>query len=74
MKFIAAMDYLLSNPTGNLDIQAFEESCGVGVVVLPEQIEQEVEKVIQLHKSELLEKRYIRYKIEICILISITSI
>lgn len=51
------MDYLISNPIGNVDIKAFEESCGVGVVVTPEQIEQEVEKVIKKHQSELLEKR-----------------
>nr|CAG4634624.1 EOG090X01EL [Alona affinis] len=58
LRLNAAMDYLLSNPLGNVDIKAFEESCGVGVVVLPEQIELEVEKVLLLHKTELLDKRY----------------
>lgn len=54
------MEYLISNPVGNIDISAFEESCGVGIVVTPEQIEQEVEKVLKKHKNELLEKRYVK--------------
>lgn len=56
---LAAMDYLISNPLGDVDIKAFEESCGVGVVVTPEQIEQEVEKVIKKYQAELVEKRYV---------------
>lgn len=55
------MDYLISNPIGNVDIKAFEESCGVGVVILPEQIEMEVEKVLKLNEKELLEKRSVPY-------------
>jgi glutaminyl-tRNA synthetase len=55
----AAMDYLMSHPVGNVDIKAFEESCGVGVVVTPEKIEQEVEKVIKAHLSEIKEKRLV---------------
>jgi glutaminyl-tRNA synthetase len=51
------MDYLLSNPLGDVDIKAFEESCGVGIVVTPEQIELEVEKVIKKYHTELVEKR-----------------
>ncbi len=51
------MDYLISNPIGNVDMKAFEESCGVGIVVSPEQIEQEVEKIIKKHQTELVEKR-----------------
>ena len=50
------MEYLLSNPIGQLDIKAFEESCGVGVVVTGDQIEAEVEKFIKLHRDEILEK------------------
>ena len=52
------MEYLLSTPIGQLDIKAFEESCGVGVVVTGDQIEAEVEKFIKLHRDEILEKRY----------------
>ena len=51
------MDYLLSNPIGNVDMKAFEMSCGVGIVVSPEQIEQEVERVIKKNHAELVEKR-----------------
>lgn len=51
------MDYLMANPVGEVNIKSFEESCGVGVVVTPEQIEHEVEKVIKKNQSELLEKR-----------------
>lgn len=54
----AALAYMLSNVNKcPYDIVEFEEACGVGVVVSPEQIEEEVEKVIQAHKDEILEKR-----------------
>ena len=56
------MDYLMSHPVGNVDIKAFEESCGVGIVVTPEKIEQEVEKVIKAHLSEIKEKRLVNLK------------
>nr|CAG4638260.1 EOG090X01EL [Cyclestheria hislopi] len=52
------MDYLLSHPVGDVDIQAFEKSCGVGIIVSPEEIEQEIEKILKSHREELLEKRY----------------
>ena len=52
------MDYLMSNPVGNVDVKAFESACGVGIVVTPEQIEQQVEKLIEAHSSEIREKRY----------------
>ena len=42
----------------NVDKEAFEESCGVGVVVTSEMIETEVSNSIEKVKSELLEKRY----------------
>ncbi|XP_018403540.1 PREDICTED: probable glutamine--tRNA ligase [Cyphomyrmex costatus] len=54
----AALIYLLANMSNAVDIAKFEESCGIGVVVLPEQIEEEVEKIIKAHKDEILEKRY----------------
>ena len=53
----AAMEYLMSNPIGEVNIKAFEEACGVGIVVTPERIEQEVEHVIKSHRSEIMEKR-----------------
>ncbi|KAJ0179362.1 hypothetical protein K1T71_005074 [Dendrolimus kikuchii] len=55
----AALDYLLSNVSeNNVDVNAFEKACGVGIVVTPEQVEQAVEKHMTKYKQELLEKRY----------------
>lgn len=51
------MDYLIANPVGSVNIKAFEDSCGVGIVVTPEDIEEEVKKVVTRHKAELVEKR-----------------
>ena len=52
----AALAHLLAN-VSNIDIANFEESCGIGVVVLPERIEEEVENIIKAHKDAILEKR-----------------
>lgn len=55
----AALEYLISHVNeANVDIDAFEKACGVGVVVTPEQVEQAVEKHMAKYKTELLEKRY----------------
>ncbi|CAK9807281.1 Probable glutamine--tRNA ligase [Anthophora plagiata] len=54
----AALNYLLDNTKKDINICNFEEACGVGVVVSPEEIEHEVEKVISAHKAEIIEKRY----------------
>ncbi|XP_020290986.1 probable glutamine--tRNA ligase [Pseudomyrmex gracilis] len=54
----AALTYLLTNVNNKLNVTEFEEFCGIGVVVSPEQIEEEVEKIINNHKTEILEKRY----------------
>lgn len=54
----AALNYLLSHIKEDIDIPNFEKECGVGVVVSPEEIECKVEKVINAHKTEILEKRY----------------
>jgi len=62
LRLTAAMEYLLSNPLGEVDIKAFKESFGYGIVVTPEQIETEVAKAIEAHRSELVEKRY-RYNV-----------
>ncbi len=56
--FLAAFDYLLSNPNDPLNVKAFEESSGIGVVVTPQQIKLAVEQVVKKNLSELLEKRY----------------
>lgn len=52
-----AIEFGLSH-IDNIDTNEFEQYCGVGVVVTPEQIEKTVEKHILQVKSELLEKRY----------------
>lgn len=56
--FAAAFEYFLSNPVNEVDLKKFNDHCGVGVVVTPEQIEEAVQEVINKHKSELQEKRY----------------
>lgn len=55
----AALVYLLADVsnTGNVNIVEFEKACGVGVVISPEQIEEEVERVIKAHKDEIMKKR-----------------
>lgn len=58
LKLSAAIDYLLANPNDNVDIKAFENSCGVNVQITPEQIEKAVEDVIAKYKKEIIEKRY----------------
>ena len=59
LRIDAALEYLLScvNET-NINVKEFESTCGVGVVVTPEQVEQAVEKHMAKFKQELLEKRY----------------
>ncbi|KAG5318412.1 SYQ ligase, partial [Pseudoatta argentina] len=54
----AALAHLLANVGNAINIAKFEESCGIGVIILPEQIEEEVEKIIKVHKDAILEKRY----------------
>ncbi|XP_017079935.1 probable glutamine--tRNA ligase [Drosophila eugracilis] len=58
----AALEYVLKcgqNLKANIDIQALEKECGVGVVVTPEQIERTVQAKIKAnYKESLLEQRY----------------
>lgn len=54
----AALSYLLANVNNTLNIPEFEEFCGVGVIISPEQIEEEVEKIIKAYENEIIEKRY----------------
>lgn len=56
--YIAAFDYLLSNPTDPLNEKQFNAFCGIGVVITPTQIKSTVEEVLNKHKTELLDKRY----------------
>lgn len=54
----AALEFVKSHPEDPLNVKAFEEACGVGVVVTPEQVEEAVEKAIKKHKEQLLKERY----------------
>ncbi|XP_076237813.1 glutaminyl-tRNA synthetase [Calliopsis andreniformis] len=54
----AGLNFILNHVKETIDITNFEKECGIGIVVLPEDIEREVEKVINAHKTEILEKRY----------------
>lgn len=57
-KVDAALEYLLSNAAGTVNIEALKESCGVGINISPAEIEEAVEKTISIHKDEILDKRY----------------
>ncbi|KAI8772081.1 glutamine--tRNA ligase [Biomphalaria glabrata] len=54
----AALQYLLHHPESEVVVKSFEEACGVGVVVTPEEIESAVEEVVKKYKEALKEKRY----------------
>ena len=58
MLFKAAFEYFLANIKENVDVKAFNEFCGVGVVVTPEQIKATVAEVINKNKDELVKSRY----------------
>ncbi|XP_077301013.1 glutaminyl-tRNA synthetase isoform X2 [Arctopsyche grandis] len=55
----AALEYLLAHVSdNNVNVGEFENACGIGVVVTPEQVEQSVESKLSKFRDELLEKRY----------------
>lgn len=54
----AALQYFMTQMKKDIDQRAFEEYCGVGIVVTSEEIEQLVEEVIENYRSEIIEKRY----------------
>uniref|UniRef100_A0A8C4PLY1 Glutamine--tRNA ligase n=1 Tax=Equus asinus asinus TaxID=83772 RepID=A0A8C4PLY1_EQUAS len=54
----AALEYVRSHPLDPIDTVDFEQECGVGIVVTPEQIEEAVEAAINRHQSQLLVERY----------------
>ena len=45
----AAFAYLKSHPSGPVDRERLEQSCGIGVVITEEQIKQEVDQYNYLH-------------------------
>ncbi|CAB1442009.1 unnamed protein product, partial [Pleuronectes platessa] len=58
LQLAAALDFLKSHRQDPINMKEFEEACGVGVVITPEQIEDAVESVIKKHKELLLKERY----------------
>ncbi|XP_077369978.1 glutamine--tRNA ligase [Festucalex cinctus] len=54
----AALEFFKIHPEDSLDQSEFNEACGVGVVITPEQIEDAVESVIKKHKEQLEKERY----------------
>lgn len=56
----AALQYLLDHPEDAVDVKAFEEACGVGVTVLPEEIEAQVSCSILCNKCAALENFQIK--------------
>lgn len=54
----AAFAFLTVTGSDNLDITKFEESCGVGVEVSLEDIENTVNEIFEEKKSAILEQRY----------------
>lgn len=53
----AAFDYLKRHPM-EIDVALFEDSCGVGIVVTEEDIKNEVGRVIDEHRAEIIAKGY----------------
>ncbi|XP_030425129.1 glutamine--tRNA ligase isoform X1 [Gopherus evgoodei] len=58
LQLSAALEYVRSHPLDPIDTADFEQECGVGVVVTPEQIEEAVEAAVNKHRAELLSERY----------------
>uniref|UniRef100_A0A3Q2SSW7 Glutamine--tRNA ligase n=1 Tax=Fundulus heteroclitus TaxID=8078 RepID=A0A3Q2SSW7_FUNHE len=58
LQLAAALDFVKGHPEDPISQKEFDEACGVGVVITPEQIEDAVESVIKKHKEQLLEERY----------------
>lgn len=58
LKVDCALNFLLDNIKKEINIAEFEKACGIGIEVSSEEIEAEVEKSINTHKDEIIEKRY----------------
>lgn len=54
----AALDYLLTKGTREIDNLEFEKACGIGIVITPDDIDRAVESVINQYKEEILRQRY----------------
>ncbi|CAI8005215.1 Glutamine--tRNA ligase [Geodia barretti] len=54
----AALEYLKSHPVGEVDEEEFSRYSGVGVLVTPQQIHDQVSDLLEHHKSELMKLKY----------------
>uniref|UniRef100_A0A915Q616 Probable glutamine--tRNA ligase n=1 Tax=Setaria digitata TaxID=48799 RepID=A0A915Q616_9BILA len=57
-QLVAAIEYLLSNAIKGIDEKKFLEASGVGIVVTPQQIQNQVRATIDQFKPEILKQRY----------------
>lgn len=58
LQLAAALEFVKSYPQDPINQKEFEDTCGVGVFITPEQIEEAVESVIKKHKEKLLVERF----------------
>ncbi|CAB3409764.1 unnamed protein product [Caenorhabditis bovis] len=58
LQLSAAIEYLLSHAVKLIDVNEFEKSCGIGVVVTPDEIEDTVTEVVSKCKDQLIKERY----------------
>ncbi|XP_010779067.1 glutamine--tRNA ligase isoform X2 [Notothenia coriiceps] len=58
LQLAAALEFVKSHPQDPINQKEFEDICGVGVFITPEQIEEAVESVIKKHKEKLLVERF----------------
>uniref|UniRef100_A0AAQ5YEA2 Glutamine--tRNA ligase n=1 Tax=Amphiprion ocellaris TaxID=80972 RepID=A0AAQ5YEA2_AMPOC len=58
LQLAAALEFVKSHPHDPINQKEFDKTCGVGIVITPEQIEDAVESVIKKHKEQLLKERY----------------
>ncbi|KAL3064475.1 hypothetical protein OYC64_000689 [Pagothenia borchgrevinki] len=58
LQLAAALEFVKSHPQDPINQKAFEDTCGVGVFITPEQIEEAVESVIKKYKEKLLVERF----------------
>merc|ERR1711963_124815 len=55
----AGLEFLMQNANSKeVDTKSFDQACGVGIVVTPEEIEKAVEVVLSGNMNEIEEKRY----------------
>ncbi|CAG0897953.1 unnamed protein product [Cyprideis torosa] len=58
LRLSTALDLLMSKPNSSVSQEELEESCGVGIVVSPDEIEDTVTAVIEKHRDAILKQRY----------------